>query len=121
MASVKDLCTLMPQVQRKLGLSLKNARELNTIIDSLPAQRPKFKCEQIVVAGEGFDVYFRDVIECIRALYGESRFARHLVFLPERHYADADRTMRLYHDMHTGKWWWAVQVWLSLCPKLQLR
>ncbi|PSS15390.1 hypothetical protein PHLCEN_2v3287 [Hermanssonia centrifuga] len=96
-------------IQQKLGLSFKNARELNKIIDSLPAERPKFKCEQIVVAGEAFDVYFRDVIECIRALYGESRFARHLVFLPERHYADADRTMRLYHDMHTGKWWWAVQ------------
>jgi len=26
------------------------------------------------------------------------------------HYLDADQTIRLYHDMHTGKWWWETQV-----------
>lgn len=66
------------------------------------------------MAGEAYDVYFRDVIECIRALYSEPEFARHLVFLPERHYADSDCTMRLFHDMHTGKWWWSAQVSMRL-------
>ncbi|PSR97382.1 hypothetical protein PHLCEN_2v4327 [Hermanssonia centrifuga] len=97
------------KVHEKLGLSFKNSRELNRIIDGLPAQRPRFKREEIVVAGESYDVHFRDIIECVRALYGDPEFARHLVFLPERHYADADHTKRLYHDMHTGNWWWAVQ------------
>ncbi|THG93027.1 hypothetical protein EW026_g8086 [Hermanssonia centrifuga] len=96
-------------VHKKLGLSYKNSRELNRIIDGLPVQRPQFKHEEIVVAGESYDVHFRDIIECVQALYGDPEFARHLVFLPERHYADADHTKRLYHDMHTGKWWWAVQ------------
>ncbi|THH00887.1 hypothetical protein EW026_g1714 [Hermanssonia centrifuga] len=96
-------------VHEKLGLSFKNSRELNRIIDGLPAQRPQFKREEIVVAGESYDVHFRDIIECVRALYGDPEFARHLVFLPERHYADADHTKRLYHDMHTGNWWWAIQ------------
>ncbi|KAI0667134.1 hypothetical protein C8Q78DRAFT_1070858 [Trametes maxima] len=31
------------------------------------------------------------------------------IALSERHYADADKTIRLYHDLHTGKWWWSVQ------------
>ena len=79
-------------------------------MDQLPAARPRFQRHEVVVAGEVYDVFFRDVIECIRALYGEPEFARHLVFLPERHYEDADHTVRLHHDMYTGKWWWGIQV-----------
>ena len=79
-------------------------------MDALPSARPRFQQHEVVVAGEVYDVFFRDVIECIRALYGEPEFARHLVFLPERHYSDPDKLQRLFHDMHTGKWWWAVQV-----------
>lgn len=84
--------------------------DINDIVDALPSPRPRFHAEEVVVGGEAYEVYFRDVLECIRSLYGDPEFARHLVFLPERHYADPDHTMRLYHDMHTGKWWWAVQV-----------
>ena len=29
---------------------------------------------------------------------------------PERHYADADQTIRVYSEMNTGKWWWCTQV-----------
>ncbi|GJF00963.1 hypothetical protein PsYK624_172670 [Phanerochaete sordida] len=93
----------------KLGLSFHTTREANAIVDSLPAPRPVFKRDEVVVDNRAFDVYFRDVIECIRSLYGEPEFAQHLVFLPERHYHDPDCTQRLYHDMHTGKWWWAAQ------------
>ncbi|KAG1775652.1 hypothetical protein EV702DRAFT_1199136 [Suillus placidus] len=54
-------------VSEHLGLSFKNANELNKIIDyELPTGRPKFKWEQVVVVGESFDVYYRDIIECIR-------------------------------------------------------
>ncbi|KAJ3547009.1 hypothetical protein NM688_g5449 [Phlebia brevispora] len=99
----------IPGVQDKLGLSYKNARELNRLVDALPAMHPRFVREEIVVADEAFDVYMRDVVECLKALFGDAEFARYLVFLPERHYADPDCTLRLYYDMHTGKWWWNVQ------------
>ena len=56
------------------------------------------------------DVYHRDIIECIRVLYGDPEFSPHLIFKPERHYVDEDRTIRMYSDMHTGKWWWDTQV-----------
>lgn len=101
------------QLQEKLGLSYKNSRELNKIVDSLPASRPRFKREEITVAGETYEIYFRDVLDCLRALFSDPEFAPHLVFLPERHYADPDHTVRLFHDMHTGRWWWGVQVRLS--------
>ncbi|KAJ7839453.1 hypothetical protein B0H14DRAFT_3086954 [Mycena olivaceomarginata] len=83
---------------------------LNQIIDNqLPLGRPTFQRHEIVVADEAFDVYFRPVLDCIKALYGDPEFAKELVFFPEHHYADADKTIRLYHDMHTAEWWWRTQ------------
>ena len=60
--------------------------------------------------GESFEMYARSIIECISALWSNPEHARYLCFAPERHYADVDKTIRLYHDLHTGKWWWSIQV-----------
>jgi Plavaka transposase len=98
------------QLQEKLGLSYKNTNELNKIVDNLPSSRPKFRRNEIVVGDETLEVYHRDILECVRALYGDPEFSPHLVFKPERHYADEDKTVRMYGDMHTGKWWWDTQV-----------
>ncbi|RDX39856.1 hypothetical protein OH76DRAFT_1515212, partial [Lentinus brumalis] len=93
-----------------LGLSFKNVRELNAIIDNdLSASRPRFIRREIIVAGEAFEVFYRDIIACVRALYGDPEFSGILVFTPERHYADVDQTVRVYFDMHTGRWWWETQ------------
>ncbi|KAJ3855540.1 hypothetical protein EV368DRAFT_34490, partial [Lentinula lateritia] len=46
----------------------------------------------------------------IRALYGSPDHARYLCVSLERHYSDANKTQRLYHHMHTGKWWWNTQL-----------
>ncbi|KAI0337593.1 hypothetical protein BDW22DRAFT_1314079, partial [Trametopsis cervina] len=100
-------------IRDKLGLTYKNSRELNRIIDSLPSSKPCFQRAEVVVGDCGYDFYFRDILACIKSLFGDPDFAAHLVFLPERHYADADRTVRLYHDMHTGKWWWDTQAALE--------
>ncbi|EPQ49860.1 hypothetical protein GLOTRDRAFT_51483, partial [Gloeophyllum trabeum ATCC 11539] len=95
-------------VRDSLGLSYKDADSLNKIVDALPG-RPKFRREEVIVAEEAFEVYHRDVLECIQALYGDPEFAADLIFAPERHYSDPDMTIRMYSDMHTGKWWWATQ------------
>ena len=84
---------------------------MNRFIDTfLPHHRPRFQQAEIDVDGELYDVWFRDIIKCIKALFGDPNLAAYLVFAPERHYKDANKTERLYHDMHTGKWWWATQV-----------
>lgn len=93
-----------------LHLSYSSANELNRIIDENLPSRPHFECLEVVVAGEVFDVYFRDILHCVRSLYGNPEFLSLLIFAPERHYVDSDQTNRLYHDMHTGKWWWETQV-----------
>ena len=58
-------------------------------------------------------MYFRNVLECIAALYGDPEFARHLVYAPERHYSDPDMQNRVYGELHTGEWWWETQVELD--------
>ncbi|KAG1722754.1 hypothetical protein EDB19DRAFT_1898159 [Suillus lakei] len=93
-------------VSECLNLSYKNSRELNSIINKQLPGHPKFRREQIIVVGEPFDIYYRDVMECIKELYGDPDFADYLVFAPERHYTDDDKTVRLYSNMHTGTWWW---------------
>ncbi|KAI0634746.1 hypothetical protein C8Q77DRAFT_1253414 [Trametes polyzona] len=93
-----------------LGLSYKDSRELNNIIDDhLSSSRPRFVRREVVVAGQAYEIFYRDVLACIQALYGDPEFAGLLVFAPEKHYSNADHTMRVYFDLHTGKWWWETQ------------
>ena len=104
---------LKPQIQDTLGLSYKNSAELDRIIDTLlPGTRPEFKRAELVVEGVAYEVRYRDVIACIRSLFGDPEFAKELIFAPERHYADENRTIRVYHDMHTGNWWLTTQVYI---------
>ncbi|KAK7676579.1 hypothetical protein QCA50_020455 [Cerrena zonata] len=97
--------------RERLDLSYKTANELNKIIDSNLPGRPHFQRKQIVVdaAGEAFDVYYRDITECLKSLWSNPEFVPYLVFAPERHYVDEDMTIRQFDEMHTGRWWWAIQ------------
>jgi hypothetical protein len=83
---------------------------LNNIIDNKLPGRPSFRCQILQVGDETLEFYYRDVLECIRSLYGDPEFAQHLVFAPERHYTSDERTSRIYNEMYTGDWWWSVQV-----------
>ncbi|KAI0725932.1 hypothetical protein BC629DRAFT_1447429 [Irpex lacteus] len=100
-------------VKDRLELSYKNAHQLDRLLDGLPSTRPSFVRGEVKVKDKTFDFYFRDIIQCIRALFSDPEFAPHLVFVPERHYVDQGRTQRLYHDMHTGDWWWTTQTELE--------
>ncbi|KAJ7253652.1 hypothetical protein C8J57DRAFT_1076835 [Mycena rebaudengoi] len=96
-------------VREALGLSYGTSVQLNKIIDDKLPGRPKFTRSEVVVGGEAFELYSRNIIECVRALFGDTDFAPYLFVVPERHYADKDKTIRLYHNMHTAKWWWSTQ------------
>jgi hypothetical protein len=109
-ASTTHTVSPYAQLPRRLGLSFKNSNELNKIIDTLPAQCPSFKSKSFVLDGEVFEVYYRDILSCIRALFNDPEFAPYLKYTPEQHYTDDTCSIRLFHDMHTGDWWWATQV-----------
>ena len=99
------------KVCEALNLSYKNSNELNKIIDSSLPSRPRFKCYEVVIAGETLEFYARDIVECLKVLWADPDFLPFLVFEPEEHYADDDHTVHIFHDMHTWRWWWNTQVW----------
>ncbi|KAJ7034316.1 hypothetical protein C8F04DRAFT_956537 [Mycena alexandri] len=96
-------------VRESLDLSYGTSIQLNKIIDGKLPGRPKFTRSEVVVNGEVFPLYSRDILECVRALWGETDFALYLFVVPEKHYIDKGKTIRMYHNMHTGKWWWSTQ------------
>ncbi|TFK64692.1 hypothetical protein BDN72DRAFT_774279 [Pluteus cervinus] len=104
----------IPGVRERLGLSYSNSRELNKIIDDeLTSRRPRFQRTEVVVQNEVCELYYRDIIECIRSLWADKDLTPHLIFKPVKHYTDAEHKNRVYHDMHTAKWWWETQLALD--------
>ena len=95
----------------KLGLSYKNARGLNKIIDQKLPNRPRFQRHDLKIGSKTATMYLRDILQCIQDLYGNHDFAPHLIHKPERHYQQSgNQQFQVFHDMHTGSWWWEIQV-----------
>lgn len=59
---------------------------------------------------EEVELWKRNPVECIRELMGNSRFAQHMKYAPERVYTDESGRSRAYSEMSTADWWWATQV-----------
>ena len=93
-----------------LRLSYHTVKELNGFIDHKLPGRPPFRCKVVLIGQERLEFYCRDVLECIRSLFGDAQYAEDLVFAPERHYTSHERKSRLYHEMYTCDWWWTIQV-----------
>jgi hypothetical protein len=98
------------KVVERLDLSYRTTRELNSIIDNNLPGPPSFQCRELVIGHERLQFFCRDTLLCIRSLYGTPEFMQYLVFAPEQHYTDSERTCRVVNEMHTGDWWWTVQV-----------
>ncbi|KAF8269868.1 hypothetical protein EI94DRAFT_1828626 [Lactarius quietus] len=111
-SAVVDLLVI-PEVVDKLGLSYRTPKELNYIIDQELPGRPPFKCHDMVVAGCTLQLYSRDILQCIRTLFGDPEYVRDMAFAPKCHYTDSQQTCRVYSEMYTGDWWWAVQTSLE--------
>ena len=95
-----------------LGLSYKNAAELNKLIDQGLPGHPAFQQHEVMVGTEVCNMYLCDMIACVKALFADPDLVQHLVTVPEKHftYGSDGQRICMYHDMHTGKWWWSTQV-----------
>jgi len=105
-----SLTLYMLQIVETLRLSFKNSGELNKLINKLLPGCPSFKHHEVMVGSEVCEVYFRDVVTCIKSLFGDPDFTPYLAFQPEKHYTDESKRVHMYHDMHTGWWWLTTQV-----------
>jgi hypothetical protein len=98
------------QVCERLELSYQSSQQLNTMIDSRLPQIPMFERQSVNMGGEAFEMHSRNVIDCIRYLFGDPEFAPHLLLVPERHFTDASKTNKVMHEMNSCRWWCNTQV-----------
>ena len=54
-----------------------------------------------IVGSEVCEVFYRDIIDCIKSLFGNPNFMLYLCFAPEKHYTNNTKDVQMYHDMHT--------------------
>jgi hypothetical protein len=66
---------MSPKVVDKLGLSYNSTKQLNNIIDNVLPGRPPFECRNLVIGGEALELYFRDILACIRSIYSDPELA----------------------------------------------
>lgn len=62
------------------------------------------------MGGENLTFYHREIVPSLRALYGDPEFQHNLIFSPEQHFTNEEQMHRIYNEMHTGDWWWSIQV-----------
>ena len=94
----------------RLGLSFKTTAKLNKMIDYGLPGCPQFEHHEVLVGNEVCKIFLQDVLECVHALFGDPYFTPYLAVASEKHFMDLTMSTQMYHDMHTGHWWWATQV-----------
>ncbi|KAF7799993.1 hypothetical protein EIP86_011236 [Pleurotus ostreatoroseus] len=109
-SSLNKLLTI-PGVVDRLGLTFNNARALNQRIDHDLPNTPEWLHRSVGLDGytARYDLYSRNILECLDDLYSNPRFARTMRFVPERHWTDGTKTSRMYRGIHTGDWMWKRQ------------
>jgi hypothetical protein len=117
--------TLTHQTKKRTRPSYLSNYSLLKKIDSLSA-KPGWKCETIEVEGnaigadgepatESVELWFRDPIECIQGLIGNSKFRENMSYVPQKVFTSGSGTTRIYDEAWTGDWWWTMQVGARPC------
>ncbi|KAJ3476559.1 hypothetical protein NLI96_g11070 [Meripilus lineatus] len=99
-------------VVESLGLSYHNARALNQIIDHELPNLAEWTCTTIELFAKVdavYEMYSRDILKCIRVLYGNPAFAEEMAYAPEKHFSDIGMIHRMFSEMHICDWWDEVQ------------
>ena len=52
--------------------------------------------------------FYRNIVDCVRYLIGQIAYKDSMVYSPVKEY-DSEGA-RVYTEMHTGQWWWEMQV-----------
>jgi hypothetical protein len=57
-----------------------------------------------------YTIYYRNPIDAMRLLLGNPAHAKDIVYRPKKIFRDKEKSMRIYNEMWTGKWWHVIQV-----------
>jgi hypothetical protein len=100
------------QLPWRLGPLFKNGKELNSVINMLPAQRPPFKSKSFVLGSEVFDVYFTIAPYFLASKrFSMTLNSRRTSKMRQNSIIRMKPTVFASSTMcNTGNWWWATQV-----------
>ena len=106
-----DSLLCMPGLIDTADLSYRNARELNAVVDRLPARAP-FKHTAISVAGHvgSYDVFHCNPLDVLRDLVGDPLLDPYLTWPAELSYSDERGQHRLFSEMTSSDWMFQAQV-----------
>ncbi|KIY65772.1 hypothetical protein CYLTODRAFT_52648 [Cylindrobasidium torrendii FP15055 ss-10] len=104
-------------VRECLGLSYKNTAGLHERVDAIPRRAGKWYDKHISFPDRPDEIFVlrhRDIIECIRSLWGDPELSEHIVYKPKKIFqqdpdGNDNKGSRLYNEMWTGEWWWFIQ------------
>ncbi|KAI0055241.1 hypothetical protein BV25DRAFT_1774451, partial [Artomyces pyxidatus] len=96
----------------RMKLSYGTMKGLLKKVDELPA-RAVWKSKNVWFQDRPDDMHliqYRDPLEAIQALLGNPAHKDQIVYRPSKVFTSRDKKDRVYHEMWSGKWWWAMQV-----------
>ncbi|KIY67102.1 hypothetical protein CYLTODRAFT_454797 [Cylindrobasidium torrendii FP15055 ss-10] len=99
-------------VREKLGLTYDNTAGLHRQLENIPLRAGKWHVKHLTFPdreSEPFILRHRDILEAVKALWGDPKFANRIVFKPSRIFTDRNRTHCIVNEMWTAEWWWQVQ------------
>jgi hypothetical protein len=106
-----DSLLTIPGLVSPTELSYRNARELNTLVDSLP-QLAHFKHSSISVTGQvgTYDVFHCNPLDVLRELLADPALDPYMTWSAELTYSDCDAKSRQYSEMSSSNLMWLAQV-----------
>ncbi|KIY69492.1 hypothetical protein CYLTODRAFT_452584 [Cylindrobasidium torrendii FP15055 ss-10] len=104
-------------LRERLGLSYRNTAGLHESVDAIPRRAGQWYDKHISFPDRPNEIFIlrhRDIIECIRSLWGDPELSKHIVYKPCKLFQKStepgtEHGSRLYNEMWTGQWWWFVQ------------
>ena len=97
---------------KDLPISFRTARQLRSLVELLPTG-PKWQYRIMQTAAptkSPVRLFYRDTVECLKALFQHPLFHDKLDLVPRRVYRTAERLVRVYSEWMTSDGAWAMQV-----------
>jgi hypothetical protein len=57
---------------------------------------------------------YRDPVQAVKSLLDRPSLAKHMSYIPQRHWRDKAEGKRVYNEILTGDWSWETQVCVTL-------
>jgi len=95
-----------------MTLSFQTAKDMFARIQQHMPHGPAWKSSTVTLPdapNEPQIFFYRDIIECVKFLFGNPKFRDSMVYEPYELYEEDGKT-RVYHEMYTGKCWNELQV-----------